>query len=158
MLLRASVHVLRLLHSLLAEALKRKGHFSLCSLSWSVGVGAGYRKAGVHLLPRRGPGRWRYIHYRRGLRPARMAQDRPDATHDGDGTHDGVIRTPMGGDVPLRALAYPYGGRGLLHRRGGGSVKEVLFWVVVCFLFLLAVACAIFGAFVRRGEHRYLSW
>jgi hypothetical protein len=87
-----------------------------------------------------------------------MAQDRPDATHDGDGTHDGVIRTPMDGDVPLRALAYPYGGRGLLHRRGGGSVKEVLFWVVVCFLFLLATACAIFGAFVRRGEHRYLSW
>jgi Na+-transporting methylmalonyl-CoA/oxaloacetate decarboxylase gamma subunit len=33
-------------------------------------------------------------------------------------------------------------------------VKEVLFWVVVCFLFLLAVACAIFGAFVQRGEHR----
>jgi hypothetical protein len=37
-------------------------------------------------------------------------------------------------------------------------VKEVLFWVVVCFLFLLAVACAIFGAFAQRGERRYLSW
>ena len=37
-------------------------------------------------------------------------------------------------------------------------MKEVLFWVVVCFLFLLATACAIFGAVVRRGERRYLSW
>ncbi len=37
-------------------------------------------------------------------------------------------------------------------------MTEVLFWIVVCFLFLLAVACAIFGGFVRRGEHRYLSW
>jgi hypothetical protein len=37
-------------------------------------------------------------------------------------------------------------------------VKEVLFWVVVCFLFLLATACAIVVAFVRRGEHRYLPW
>jgi hypothetical protein len=37
-------------------------------------------------------------------------------------------------------------------------VNEVLFWVVVCFLFLLAAACAVFGAFDWGGEHRYVSW
>jgi hypothetical protein len=37
-------------------------------------------------------------------------------------------------------------------------VREVLIWIAACFLFLLAAACAIFGAFLRRGERRYLSW
>ncbi len=36
-------------------------------------------------------------------------------------------------------------------------MNEVLFWVVVCFLFLLAAACVAFGMFVTGGEPRYLS-
>ncbi len=37
-------------------------------------------------------------------------------------------------------------------------MSDLLFWVVACVLFLMAVACAVFGVFVRRGEHPYLYW
>jgi Na+-transporting NADH:ubiquinone oxidoreductase subunit NqrE len=35
-------------------------------------------------------------------------------------------------------------------------VSEVLFWALSCVLFLVAVACAVFGALVRGDERRYL--
>jgi Na+-transporting NADH:ubiquinone oxidoreductase subunit NqrE len=37
-------------------------------------------------------------------------------------------------------------------------VSELLFWALGCVLFFMAVACAVFGAFVRREEHHYLFW
>lgn len=37
-------------------------------------------------------------------------------------------------------------------------MSEVLFWALSCVLFLMAVACAVFGAFARGGENRYLYW
>lgn len=37
-------------------------------------------------------------------------------------------------------------------------MSELLFWALACVLFFMAVACAVFGAFVRRDEHRYLFW
>jgi hypothetical protein len=37
-------------------------------------------------------------------------------------------------------------------------VSDLLLWVVSCVLFFVAVACAMFGALVRGGEHRYLFW
>jgi hypothetical protein len=33
-----------------------------------------------------------------------------------------------------------------------------IFWVLVCVLFLMAVACAAFGVLVRSGERPYLYW
>jgi len=35
-------------------------------------------------------------------------------------------------------------------------MRDILFWALICVLFLLAVACAVFAALVRGGEHRYL--
>ncbi len=40
--------------------------------------------------------------------------------------------------------------------RGDERVSELLFWALSCVLFLMAVGCAVFGALVRGGEHRYL--
>ena len=40
--------------------------------------------------------------------------------------------------------------------RGDERVSQLLFWALSCVLFLLAVGCAVFGALVRDGEHRYL--
>jgi hypothetical protein len=37
-------------------------------------------------------------------------------------------------------------------------VSGFLFGVLVCVLFFAAVACAVFGVFVRDGENRYLLW
>jgi hypothetical protein len=37
-------------------------------------------------------------------------------------------------------------------------VSNLLFWVVSCILFLVAVACAVFAALVRGDEHPYLFW
>ncbi len=37
-------------------------------------------------------------------------------------------------------------------------MSGLLFWILVCVLSLLAVACAVFGVFVRSGEHPYLYW
>ena len=42
------------------------------------------------------------------------------------------------------------------HRRGGERVSELLLWALSCILFLVAVACAVFGTLVGGGEHRYL--
>ena len=37
-------------------------------------------------------------------------------------------------------------------------MNGLLYWLLSCVLFLMAVACAVFGAFVRGDVPRYLSW
>jgi hypothetical protein len=37
-------------------------------------------------------------------------------------------------------------------------MSGLLFWVVACVLFLMAVACAVIGRLVRRHERPYLHW
>ena len=37
-------------------------------------------------------------------------------------------------------------------------MSGLLFWILVCVLSLLAVACAVFGELVRSGERPYRYW
>jgi hypothetical protein len=37
-------------------------------------------------------------------------------------------------------------------------MSRLLFPVLVCIISLMAVACAVFGMFVRGGERPYLNW
>jgi hypothetical protein len=37
-------------------------------------------------------------------------------------------------------------------------VSGLLFWVLVCVVFVVAVACAVFSVLVRDHDNRYLSW
>jgi hypothetical protein len=37
-------------------------------------------------------------------------------------------------------------------------VSELLFWVPAVILFVVAVACIVFGLLVRGHENRYLFW
>ena len=37
-------------------------------------------------------------------------------------------------------------------------MSDVLFWVLCGILFVVAVACIVFGLLVGRGQNRYLFW
>jgi hypothetical protein len=37
-------------------------------------------------------------------------------------------------------------------------VSDILFWVLCGILFVVAVACVVFGVLVRDHENRYLFW